>query len=70
MFGGCISGIYTCLVAVLQVYKDEEIFILFEINDWAFVTAIGDSNRRGYIPLDYCDLVKDFYSFNPSVSTW
>ena len=44
--------------------RGEEIFILFEINDWAFVTVFTNTERRGYVPLDYCDVVKDFYELN------
>jgi len=36
-------------------------FILFEINEWAFGTVFSDSSRQGYIPLDYCELITDFY---------
>lgn len=58
------------LYIVIQVNKGEEIYILFEINDWAFVTLLKDSSRRGYIPVDYCDVIQDFFSFNPAVCTW
>lgn len=53
------------LFHILQVRRGEEIFILFEINEWAFVTVFTNTSRRGYVPLDYCDVVKDFYELNP-----
>ncbi|KAF6016518.1 hypothetical protein EB796_025173 [Bugula neritina] len=64
----------TCILAVvledftahgpteISVKKDDEIYIMFQLNDWAYVACLSDPGLKGYIPLDYCLQIENFYT--------
>ena len=52
---------------ILQVKTGDEVYVMYELDDWAFVTCLEDTSRQGYIPIDYCLPIENFFYDNPSL---
>ncbi|XP_067930038.1 uncharacterized protein [Watersipora subatra] len=61
ILGRIIADFKSQSTSELTVRQGEEVFVLFEIDDWAFATLLTDSSKKGYVPLDYCQVIRNFY---------
>lgn len=46
----------------LSVRRGDDVYVMFALQGWAFVAHMKPGRHRGYVPLGYCEAVKDFYA--------